>query len=182
MKTIAAAFFILALGIGAFGLAKDTPGNTQIPNRLIDYDEFRRLVINIKSEREPRRLDEDQFLAAMLEKGVVILDARSRDRYDLLHVMGAVSLPFTDFTEETLAHVIPSKNTKVLIYCNNNFLGNQQAFASKSPAASLNLSTYTSMKAYGYENIYELGPLLNLRTTKLPFSGELVRKLLGEEK
>jgi len=43
------------------------------------------------------------------------------------------------------------------------------------PAASLNLSTYTSLKAYGYNNIYELGPLLNISTTKIPFEGTEVK-------
>jgi hypothetical protein len=33
--------------------------------------------------------------------------------------------------------------------------------------ASLNLSTYISLYSYGYRNIYELGPLLDVQTTKL---------------
>jgi len=49
------------------------------------------------------------------------------------------------------------------------------AFASKMPPASLNLSTYTSLKAYGYTSIYELGPLLDVKTTKIPFAGTEVR-------
>jgi hypothetical protein len=62
-----------------------------------------------------------------------------------------------------------------LIYCNNNFEGSPAAFAAKAPAASLNLSTYTSLKAYGYSNIFELGPLLNVTTTKIPFEGTEVQ-------
>ena len=57
------------------------------------------------------------------------------------------------------------------IYCNNNFEGNPVAFASKAPSASLNISTYTSLRSYGYTNIFELGPLLNVRTTAIPFAG-----------
>jgi hypothetical protein len=33
--------------------------------------------------------------------------------------------------------------------------------------ASLNLSTYISLYTYGYRNVYELGPLLDVKTTKL---------------
>jgi len=33
--------------------------------------------------------------------------------------------------------------------------------------ASLNLSTYVSLYSYGYRNIYELGPLLDLKETKI---------------
>jgi hypothetical protein len=34
-------------------------------------------------------------------------------------------------------------------------------------SASLNLSTYVSLYTYGYRNVYELGPLLDVKTTKL---------------
>ncbi|MEP0873514.1 rhodanese-like domain-containing protein [Trichocoleus desertorum AS-A10] len=145
-----------------------------IPNRLIDYDKFREIVIQSSEERESKRLTEAQFMAMMKEPGIVLLDARSESRYNLRHIKGAINLPFTEFTAESLAAVIPSKNTKVLIYCNNNFEGSQTAFAAKAPAASLNLSTYTSLKAYGYRNVYELGPLLDVATTKIPFAGKEV--------
>jgi hypothetical protein len=91
------------------------------------------------------------------------------------HIKGAVNLPFTEFAAAPLASVIPAKGTKILIYCNNNFLNDQAAMISKMPAASLNLSTYTSLKAYGYTNIYELGPLLDVHTTKIPFAGSEVK-------
>ena len=75
----------------------------------------------------------------------------------------------------SLARVVPGRDAKILIYCNNNFLDSPAAFASKAPAASLNLSTYTSLKAYGYTNVYELGPLLRIGDTRLPFEGSEVQ-------
>lgn len=147
----------------------------KIPNRLIDYPKYQKTVIESAEERESRRLSEDDFLKMMKEDGIVILDARTESRYKMRHIQGAVSLPFTEFTESTLASVIPSKTSKILIYCNNNFEGDQQSFASKSPAASLNISTYNALKVYGYKNIYELGPLLEIGKTKLKFEGSLVK-------
>ncbi len=147
----------------------------KIPNRLIDYPKYQKTVIESAEEREARRLSEDDFLKMMKEDGIVILDARTESRYKMRHIQGAVSLPFTEFTESTLASVIPSKTSKILIYCNNNFEGDQQSFASKSPAASLNISTYNALKVYGYKNIYELGPLLEIGKTKLKFEGSLVK-------
>ncbi|PJZ86392.1 rhodanese-like domain-containing protein [Leptospira harrisiae] len=141
---------------------------TPIENKLIDYGEFKRIVNRSEGERENHRLTEGQFLKLMSEEGVVLLDARSENRFHLLHIQGAKNLPFTEFTKESLAEIIPEKKSKILIYCNNNFEGNQEAFAAKSPAASLNLSTYNSLKAYGYESIYELGPLLDVKKTVLP--------------
>jgi hypothetical protein len=45
------------------------------------------------------------------------------------------------------------------------------AFADKRAPASLNISTYIALATYGYTNVYELGPLLDVRTTTLPFAG-----------
>ena len=165
MKT---SLLILLAGIGSIFAAET------IPNRLIDYREFQKIVAESASERESHRLTEPQFIAAMADKSAVLLDARTASKFDLRHIRGAVSLPFTDFTAETLAKIIPAKDTKILIYCNNNFLGSPISLASKAPSASLNISTYTSLKAYGYTNIYELGPLLDVRTTAIPFAGKEV--------
>jgi hypothetical protein len=147
----------------------------QIPNRLIDYKGFQIIVAESASERESHRLTEPQFIAAMAEKEVVLLDARTASKYELRHIRGAVNLQFTDFTADSLAKVIPTKGTKILIYCNNNFENSPRAFASKAPSASLNISTYTSLKSYGYTNIYELGPLLDVHSTAIPFDGTEVK-------
>jgi hypothetical protein len=142
-----------------------------IPNRLIDYKGFQQIVDSSRQEREAHRLSEAAFLSAMKEKDVVVLDARTASRYQMRHIKGAINLPFTEFAAAPLANVIPTKETKILIYCNNNFLGDPVALLSKAAPASLNLSTYISLRAYGYDNIYELAPLLNVNTTKIPFEG-----------
>ncbi len=162
MKTFLATFFF---SLGSL-IAAD-----QIPNRLIDYQEFQKIVAASANEREAHRLTEPQFIEAMADKKAVLLDARSASKYELRHIRGAVSLPFTDFTADSLAKVIPAKDAKILIYCNNNFEGSPVSFASKAPSASLNISTYISLRSYGYTNIFELGPLLNVRTTSIPFAG-----------
>lgn len=149
--------------------------DNSIPNRLIDYAGFQAIVDSSRREHEKQRLTEDEFLAAMKASNVVVLDARSASMYKLRHIKGAVNLPFTDFTAASLSGILPGKDTRILIYCNNNFLNDPMAFASKMPPASLNLSTYTSLKAYGYDHIYELGPLLDVTKTKIPFEGVEVR-------
>lgn len=146
-----------------------------IRNPLIDYAGFRKIAAEVQPVRERRRLTEEQFAAMATEPGTVVLDARSADKFALRHIRGAVSLPFTDFTAESLARVIPAKDTRVLIYCNNNFLGAPRSLASKGAPASLNISTYIALATYGYTNIYELGPLLDVATTKLSFDGTEMR-------
>jgi hypothetical protein len=39
------------------------------------------------------------------------------------------------------------------------------------PTASLNLLTFTELYNYGYRNLYELGPLVDMRQTKLTLVG-----------
>jgi hypothetical protein len=146
-----------------------------IPNRLIDYKEFQKIVASSAAERESHRLTEAQFAQAMADKQTVLLDARTTSKFELRHIRGAVNLLFTDFTAETLAKAIPTKGAKILIYCNNNFEGSPVSFASKAPSASLNISTYVSLRSYGYTNIYELGPLLDIHATSIPFEGTEVK-------
>ena len=127
-----------------------------------------RLTVEAARVREARRLSEDDFLRMSREPGTVVLDARSKEKYDELHVKGAVHLSFPDFTAEALEWRIPSKDTRILIYCNNNFL-NSRAFLMKVAPASLNLSTYAALYMYGYRNVYELGPLVAIENSKLQF-------------
>ncbi len=147
-----------------------------IPNRLIDYAGFQKIVIASAETREQNRLTEVRFLELMREPGTLLLDARSPAMFALRHVEGAINLPYPDFTAESLGRVIPSSTKRILIYCNNNFLGSPVSFASKVAPASLNLATYAALAAYGYTNIFELGPLLNVATTQIPFAGTEVGK------
>jgi phage shock protein E len=145
-----------------------------IQNEQIDYAEFKRIVLDTERHRESRRLSEADFIAAMRDPDVVLLDARSSAAFALRHIKGAKNLPFTDFTAQSLAQLVPNKNAKILIYCNNNFIASPRSFPTKAPPASLNLSTYTSLRAYGYDNVYELGPVLDVRSAKVEFEGSEV--------
>ena len=105
------------------------------------------------------------------EPGTIILDARSKEKYQMLHVQGAKHLSLPDMTAAELAAVIPTKGTRVMIYCNNNFKNEQAAFPAKAVSASLNIYTFNSLHSYGYTNVYELGPLVDVTRTKLPLEG-----------
>lgn len=141
----------------------------EIPNPLIDYEAFARNVREVGLIREARRVTEKQFIRMAREPGTVILDARSARMFGLLHVRGARNLSLPDMTEEELAKVIPSKSTRVLIYCNNNFANEPGAFPAKAIAASLNVHTFNVLHSYGYTNVYELGPLIDTRQSKIAF-------------
>ncbi|MDX6500430.1 MAG: hypothetical protein QOG23_3690 [Blastocatellia bacterium] len=152
------------LSVVQFGGAQSNPA---IVNPAIDMQGYLHISAEAAKYRESRRLTEAEFIQMSREAGAVILDARSQEKYNELHIRDALNLSFPDITVESLKSTLPDKNTRILIYCNNNFVGAEKAFPSKSPTASLNLSTYIALYSYGYRNVYELGPLLNINTTKL---------------
>jgi hypothetical protein len=145
---------------------------TAIANPAIDMEGYLRAAQEAAAYRESRRVTEDEFIAMAAEPGTIILDARSPARFDELHVKGAINLSFSDIAVASLADTIPDKNTRILIYCNNNFIGDEKAFASKIAKASLNLSTFIALYSYGYRNVYELGPLVDMTRTKIIFAGD----------
>jgi hypothetical protein len=148
-------------------------------NPAIDMDGYLRVAVDAAKHREARRLSEEEFITKSREPGTVILDARSKQKYDELHIKGAVNLSFPDIAVESLKSMLPDKNTRILIYCNNNFAGAEGPFPTKIASASLNLSTYIALYNYGYGNVYELGPLLDLKSSKLEFESSTPARPVG---
>ena len=140
-------------------------------NPHIDMSGYLKAANEAADFRQSHRVPEEEFIRMSQEFGTIILDARSREKYELLHVDGAINLSFPDIDIESLQKTLPDKNTRVLIYCNNNFAGNQRAFPSKIAPASLNLSTYIALYNYGYRNVYELAPYIDVHRTKLHLVG-----------
>jgi hypothetical protein len=91
-------------------------------------------------------------------------------------VKGAVNLSFPDIAVESLNRLIPDRRTRILIYCNNNFSNAEGPFPVKLASASLNLATYVALYNYGYRNVYELGPLIDIGSSKLAFEAAPLRK------
>lgn len=142
---------------------------TDVGNPAIDMSGYLSVSAEAAIHRAERRVSEAEFIRLSREPGTVVLDARSKQKYDQLHVRGAINLSFPDITVDSLAAALPDRNTRILIYCNNNFLNAPDAFPSKIAQASLNLSTYIALYSYGYRNVYELAPLLDIHTAKLEF-------------
>jgi hypothetical protein len=166
------------------------------PTAKVSFDDFAELVAAVEPHRAQRLIDLDTFLEMSREPNTIIFDARSDFRYNRIHVTGARHLNFSDFTQDNLARVIPSFDTRILIYCNNNFEGNETDFASKialpttapSPDAvssqfraqgkprmmALNIPTYVNLYGYGYRNVYELHELVDVNDPRLEFEGTIV--------
>src|SRR5215467_9053492 len=107
-----------------------------IGNPAIDMDGYLRVASEAARHRASRRVSEEEFMRMAREPGTVVLDARSAEKYRELHVKGAINLSFPDITVDSLNTMLPDKNTRIFIYCNNNFVGEQKAFPTKMPTAS----------------------------------------------
>lgn len=140
----------------------------------VDYDAFVNLTNEVQEYRKQRLLNFNDFLNHMNDESTLLLDTRSKEAYIKKHIKGAVHLNFSDFTDEKLAEVIPSKHTKILIYCNNNIDGDKINFATKRVPLALNIPTFINLYGYGYKNIYELGSLLPSSYIELEFEGTTV--------
>jgi rhodanese-related sulfurtransferase len=194
MKTILCSFAVLLL-LANPALAQSST-HTNYPKAKVSFEDFKGLVAEVEAHRASRLIDLNTFLRMAQEPGVITLDSRSAFRYERLHVKGAKHLAFTDFTQDNLGKVIPSFDTKILIYCNNNFDGNQVDFASKvalprPPPANavasqireqtrprmmaLNIPTYLNLYGYGYHNVYELNELVNVKDRRIAFEGTIAQ-------
>lgn len=148
----------------------DASPSTTLDNPNIDMSGFLAIADEAARHREQRRVSEAEFIALSREPGTIILDARSAEKFRELHIDGAINLSFPDIAVSTLEAVLPDKNARILIYCNNNFVNSERAFPTKLPMASLNLSTYVTLYTYGYRNVYELAPRLDPAHSALRFA------------
>ena len=144
-----------------------------IPNRLIDYDGFLRNAATVGKLRSKRRVTEDEFIRMAKESGTIVFDARSDSKFAMWHVKGARHLSLPDVTAAELAKLIPAKSARILIYCNNNFANEPTALPAKAITASLNLYTFNTLYSYGYTNVFELGPVIDVKHSALTIEGSL---------
>lgn len=101
--------------------SSETSNTSVTTNSAIDFAGFVKLSADLQQIRNARRIPIAKFNEMSREPQTIILDTRSKWAFDVVHVAGAIHLNFSDFTAEKLRKVIPDKQTKILIYCNNNF-------------------------------------------------------------
>jgi len=192
IRRVSATLLALLL-LNSFAMAQ----SNAYPKAKVSFNDFKSLVAGVEDHRAKRLVGLDVFLMMSKEPGTIILDARSDFRFERIHLKGAKHLSFTDFTQDNLGKLIPDLDTRILIYCNNNFEGNQTDFASKvfSPRPSpsdainsqlasqakpmmmaLNIPTYVNLYGYGYRNVYELEELVNVSDSRISFEGTTVKE------
>jgi hypothetical protein len=91
---------------------------------------------------------------------------------ECLHPTSSDALDMVSATTNELARLIQSPDTRVLIYCNNNFAAAPTAFPEKVARAALNHHAFATLVAYGYRNVFELAPLVDVASTEIPLEGD----------
>lgn len=155
--TLLTAIIFVGTGMMAANAQEPAPAIQTTTDASIDYAGFLELAEQIEPIRQKRLVTIEAFNEMKAEDGTIVLDTRSAAAYEMGHIEGAINLPFSDFTDDKLAKIIPSKTTRVLIYCNNNFSDNLNPIMLKRVELALNVPTFINLWGYGYENIYELG-------------------------
>lgn len=176
MKTIAVTSLIfLCIAMTTTAIEPSTVAKkTASQNPQIDYPGFVNLANDVRAIRQQRRIPIETFNEMARDKDTIILDTRSKAAFDATHVKGAIHLNFSDFTASKLAKVIPSKNTRILIYCNNNFVVAKELMPqleSKGPRLALNIPTFVNLHGYGYKNVYELADALKVDDKRIELVG-----------
>ena len=133
----------------------------------IDFGGFKSLTQEVQTYRAKRLVTLAQFQAMARQPNTIILDARSAEAFRQGHIDGAINLAFPDFTAQSLAAALGDPNTRVLIYCNNNFANNTAPVVLKRIELALNIQTFINLYGYGYRNVYELGEVVNFDDPKV---------------
>lgn len=164
MRMLAAA---LILALAAAPLAHAQEKLRESTSAQIDYQGFRGLAGQVESYRAGRLISLAEFQRMAAEPNTVVLDARSADAFRQGHIDGAINLPFTDFTDQSLAAALRDPAVRILIYCNNNFSNNAQPVVLKRIELALNIQTFINLYGYGYRNVYELGEVVDFNDAEV---------------
>lgn len=154
---------LLALAVGVVSVSAPAQEKVE-PNTAggqVDYSGFRNLTNEVEAYRADRLVTHADFERMAREPNTIVLDARSAEAYAQGHIAGAINLPFTDFTDQSLREALRDPSVRILIYCNNNFSNNAQPVVLKRVELALNIQTFINLYGYGYRNVYELGDVVD---------------------
>jgi|GEM_PF-1159616 len=199
-------FFLLACsllsGCGRDGATADKPnpqaedpqaGNPHADNSHadnphadnLDYASFKALAEQTAPVRSENRISVERFTELAAQPDTVILDTRSKRDYDDRHIKGAIHLNYADINEDSLRKLIPDPDTRVLIYCVNNFIPVQDELAMLAEHASAEAETAEAVRPYesveGKVLVKEAGSRIEVKPGRYDWVEEQVLVGEGEE-
>ena len=61
-------------------------------------------------------LKNETLEATLLSKEAVIIDLRSKEEYNLLHIKDSINLP-NEYLRNNIMNVVPKRDSKIIVYC-----------------------------------------------------------------
>lgn len=103
-------------------------------------------------DMDAHTIDYDTFMAWHGDEGTqtVILDLRALESFEYAHIEGAKHLG-ADIDEVKLEQLVPSKGTRIVLYCSNSLHATR--------TISLTNMSLPQLHMLGYKNSYMLGPI-----------------------
>lgn len=138
---------VLALIAGAAALEARVSKKSK-PIQPLTSREYADFVQKFDYEAHTIRLAD--FLKRRNDPDAVVADLREKDAFDRGHMAGAVWLG-PDITHERLAAVVPSKETALLIYCDNSLFPTRRI--------SLTDVALPQIVFLGHEKVWMLAPI-----------------------
>jgi len=82
----------------------------------------------------------------IINEGAILVDVRTEVEYNEKHINGSVLLTLDDIDEESVANIVTSKDTPIIVYCKS---GNRSGQA------------LSKLESLGYTKVYDLGSIDN---------------------
>ena len=151
--------FAVLLVLGCFsapavGAEANKPGTgADRLRRAVDDEQFYARAKErsaLMKKRTARAADVAKWLA---EGSAVLLDLRAKEKFEKSRLKGARNLPASELTDEAAAAVVPSKATRVVIYCDYNL----------APVRMIAATTlgFPALMELGYGDVWRLEELWN---------------------
>jgi len=155
----------LFVGLAIFPASAQTPETPETQDTKAA--KFTRDLGPALDHRTGRIISLDTFSQMYSEANTVVLDTRTAVDFASGHIYGAVNVPLSEMSLLRLADAIEDRQTRILIYGDENIgeiSGRSDYDISTLP---VNLLTYISLHNYGYYEVYELGDKASFRDERL---------------
>ncbi len=122
-----------------------------IANEIKPIDFYRQA-----SASPPKDVTAQQLADWLANQAVVLIDLRAKEAFEHAHIRGAINIPIEDLTLEHLKTRVANRNTRIVVYCANNFRMTRMI--------ALTTLGYPAIEQLGYRNVFRLEDLWRSKT------------------
>ena len=121
-----------------------------------DYARHHRDALALAEIHKERLITPQQLLDMMQDPNTVLIDVRDIERYAKSHIKGAKNYSPFIFSDKEFQELVPDKETKIILYCDNGLSYIAGPPKKNMRAISLTSLAFPYLYTLGYHNLYEL--------------------------